>query len=54
LSDAQIVFQNAAMQMPVFAGALGRWEWTLALPAALSAKSVVPDNQDYQECGLQH
>jgi hypothetical protein len=49
LSDAQIVFQNATLQMLEFAGVLrrlGRW---FVLPAALSVKSAIPDNSSYQE-----
>jgi len=39
--------------MLVFAGVLGCFEQLLVLPATLSAKSAIPDNKDYQECGLQ-
>ena len=38
--------------MLVFAGVLGCIERWLVLPATLSAKSVIPDNKNYQECGL--
>ena len=38
--------------MLVFAGVLGCFERRLVLPATLSAKSAIPDNKDYQECGL--
>jgi hypothetical protein len=52
MCDASIVFQNTALQMPVFAVVFGCFERRLVLPATLSAKSAIPDNKSYQERGL--